>query len=319
MKIGTTFDIDQAESLNLDWKETLERIIDLKLEPLRIGIKWSRVERQRDKYNWSDYDHIFSHLAEENIEAILSIGIKVPRWPEFYIPEWLEAPTKKLYQFSLNDKQLVRRLFDFEKLVLDRYGKYKNIKLIQVENEPFILAGDYKRRIARNFLKKEVRLIRQLTKIPILQTMQALPTTGIIGEFLSKGYWHKKFQIDLTDVVGFHVYPIFEQTVFGNFSKTFKAGFFAKKYLHHMIKFVLENQKELLCTELQAEPWESGGFNLQDAWHHKTINPDQVSGYIDWLEELGIGKILLWGIEFHIASEAQGNKVWIEKLYKNYI
>lgn len=311
MKLGTTFDIDQAILNNLDPYKSLKKIIKMGISPIRIGIKWSRVEEKKGKYNWKDYDKIFKILAENNTPVILTVGMKSPRWPEYYIPEWTKNDNVAIQPSNFSD--LKENLFKFTKKCINRYSKHSNITCIQIENEPFLPSGPDKWHIPEEFLADEIKYVRKLTKLPIMLTIQALPNTGILAEYIKGRNKYKKWLIDNSDIIGLHIYPKFEGSLFGQKKHIFKASESSWRYLNRLIKFAKEKGKKVWVTELQAEPWESGPIDKMDSYSPKTINPEIVVKNIARLKEMGIQTVLLWGIEFHLECLEEGNGEWMEK------
>lgn len=318
MKFGTTFDYEQAQNLGLDYKEVLERIVSLKLSPIRIGIKWNKVEGKRKKYNWDIYDNILAMLDKHKIPIVLAIGMKSPRWPEFFIPEWVNLKLIENSVVSGEDIDLKDNLFDFISKVLKRYKDLKCIKYIQVENEPFLKAGPYKNSISYKFLENEINFIKTLTNLPIILNAQGLPTTGTFAEYLKGRNSYKKKLIKLSDIFGINIFPKFEGKIFNKANKEFSASCFAWWYLKKLFNKTNNLKKKCFVTELQAEPWQFGDVDLYDAYANKTCNPDMVRDYIDRLRKIGLENILIWGVEFHIACEKKGNDGWIKKIYSHF-
>ncbi|MFC1780605.1 hypothetical protein ACFLY9_02830 [Patescibacteria group bacterium] len=314
MQLGTTFDIDYATHLGLNWKDTLEQIVNLKLSPIRIGIKWSRVKVQKKKYNWLDYDEILELLDSKNIPILLSVGMKSPRWPEFFIPDWIETNTTNSI-IDINESNIKDSLFEFIKITIERYKHLRNIKWLQVENEPFLESGPNKLRISQDLLKEEVSFVRSISNRQILLTAQGLPTTGLLAEYLKGRYKYKNKLINIADIIGFHVYPKFEHESLLNKPKTFSASKTAWKYLQKLFNKTQSVNKECWCTELQAEPWQVELVSHKDTYVNKTCNPKMVKNYIKKLENIGFKTILVWGTEFHIKCEHEGNDKWIKRIY----
>ncbi|MBN2015804.1 beta-galactosidase [Candidatus Dojkabacteria bacterium] len=314
MQLGTTFDIDYAKHLGLDWKNSLRQIINFGILPVRIGIKWSRVEEKKRKYNWKDYDEILNILEHSNTPTILVVGVKSPRWPEFFIPQWLQS--------DINDSQFKDELFKFISIVVSRYKKIKNIKWFQIENEPFLKMRSTNnegriKRIPNNLLKEEVQFVQSLTELPIILTAQGLPTTGILAEYFKGRNSYKRKLIELADIVGLHVYPKFEHESLLGKPKTFEASSRAWKYLENLHSKARTRGKECFCTELQAEPWQTKQVSMTDAYANETCNPNLVNDYIHRLGQIGFKKILVWGTEWHLACKKHGNSEWIEKIYRD--
>jgi GH35 family endo-1,4-beta-xylanase len=320
MQLGITIDLDQIQEAQLSLKEITSWIHKLNIQLVRIGIKWSRVEEQKGKYQWKEYDDVIEFLNSNNIPTILVLGLKSPRWPEFYIPDWVNFQKPKMRSFHLqrsdeitpNDVYLKERLFNFVQKCILRYNNFQNIISFQVENEPFFPFGPNKWTISTHFLQEEIAYIKSLTQLPILLTTQGLPTTGILSEYLHCRYKAKKNIIKLADIVGFNVFPKFESKLFGLFSKMYTAS---SKEWNYLGKWLRKAEKEIWITELQAEPWELSEISLKNSATNKTCKPEFVQEYIRKLKNLGIKTILLWGFEYHIACAKEGNPEWLE-LYK---
>lgn len=304
MKIGTTFDFQQAESLGLDWRKAFQNIIKMKFNPIRVGIKWNVVEVEKGVYDWSIYDEIFEYLTK--VDAVLVVGAKVPRWPEYFIPDWIEL------KGNLDSSLLEKGLQKFILKVVDRYGNLENVKIIQIENEPFLKSGPNQRTLSLKLLEKELETVKKVTQKPILLTMQGLPTTGVVAEFLKGRLSYKKKLIRKADIVGFNVFPSFEGKVFERWNKVYKASKLAWKYLKYLYKYSLQRHKEVIVTELQAEPWQFGEVSHSEAFGNKTCNPELVKDYLKRVEKIGFEKVLVWGSEFWLKCKEEGANDWIE-------
>ncbi len=313
MSLGATFDYEQALNLGLDYKKVLKDIIRLKLSPIRIGVKWNKVETRKDKYDWKIYDHILNEFNSHNIDVILVVGMKSPRWPEFFVPDWIDLGGKTSVIKSGNSF-LTEKLYNFISSILERYKKLSSIKYIQVENEPFINVGENKLRISSEFLKKETEFVKDRTNLKVILNSQGLPTTGLLAEYIKGRKKYKEQLIRLSDVFGVNVFPKFEGKTLLNTNITFSASKLAWGYLKAINKKVRECKKECIVTELQAEPWQFGNVSFTDAFKNKTCNPDMVKEYLLQLEEIGFDTVLIWGTEFHLACWEKGNDEWM-KIY----
>lgn len=323
MYLGTTFDFEQAQNVGLKWEDALQSIIRLGVRPVRIGIKWSRIEREKGKYRWDVYDHILTKLKENNVPIVLCVGMKSPRWPEFYIPRYIHEGSQLSNNqvIGLSNNRLCDHLFDFIVKTLTRYKSFDNVRWIQVENEPFFPFGPNKWSISGELLKKELQIVKNTISLPTIVTEQGLPTTGVLSEF-TKGKWTTKkhlLSIDNLDIIGFNVFPQISGKLFGLKPHIYKASHFSWKYLEYWIQRVLKSTKQCWISELQSEPWESREVNYRDAYGNPTCNPDLVIKYISRIKTYGkksTVKTLLWGTEFHLGCKQKGNPSWI-KMYSH--
>src|ERR1700722_5176207 len=87
---GVTFSEPYAVSLGLDWKQTLSAILtQLKPKVLRLSAYWDDTEPQKDKYDFSDLDYQINLAEQTNTPVILTLGPRLPRWPECHDPSWI--------------------------------------------------------------------------------------------------------------------------------------------------------------------------------------------------------------------------------------
>jgi hypothetical protein len=314
MILGTTFDPQYCKSLNLDPLDTLEKLIELELNPIRIGVKWSEVEKRKDEYTWREYYEIFEILQNNKIEIIPVIGIKVPRWPEVYIPDYLEFDKKDNYTISARDEFLKKRLFKFLKELISHYQKLKNVKCVQIENEPLIRFGPKNWKLSYEFLEEEVELVRKLWKKPILLTTSGLPTTGLPVEIINGGLKAKLNIGKLADCIGLNVFPRFEIKKLGKVTYA-NASNTSWQYLNYWFNRYTKLGKECIVTELQAEPWQSKDWNYGDPKGNPSCTTEMVKSYIKKLREIGFKKSLVWGTEFHVACKEKGNEEWVNVIH----
>lgn len=128
VKFGVTFSQKFATDMGLDWQETyLAMLDDLGVKKLRLPVYWDLVERSKDNYDFNDLDWQLAQAEQRNVEVILAMGQRVPRWPECHIPDWIES-----------DDQRKGELLEFIDIVVKRYQDNNAVKIWQVENEPFL-------------------------------------------------------------------------------------------------------------------------------------------------------------------------------------
>lgn len=318
MNLGTTIDIDQITNTGLSLDFVIKHLSNLPINPIRVGIRWNKVQSKRKRYSWTGYDRLLGELSDNGKEIILSIGMKSPRWPEFHIPDWaLERyDFKQKHTFSKTDVVLYKYLSEFIQSALERYKRRNAIVAIQVENEPLFRFGPNRWKIDIALLKQEIDIVKKTVNFPVLISSPGLPTTGLLAEFL-KGRFGQKRALSVTDeidIIGFNIFPRFESRQWGR-AQIFEASSLAWKYLSYWTKTFTSSGKKVWISELQAEPWQMEKVNFKDAYANKTCDPDKVMRYIKRVEKMGIDTVLLWGTEFHLACMQQGNAEWIQKLY----
>ena len=133
IKWGVNFSSKQAEFLGIDAKETyLALIEDLGFKNIRISVHWDLIEKDFEKYDFSFLDWQIQKAKENDVDLILAIGMKTPRWPECHIPKWAEGLSKK------DQQSIITNLI--EEIVF-RYKDEETIVAWQIENEVFLNFG----------------------------------------------------------------------------------------------------------------------------------------------------------------------------------
>jgi hypothetical protein len=93
-EVGVTFSRRQAEYLGLPWQRTFHAVMDLSPTVVRLGAYWDEIERRRDVFDFSTLDWQLERLPAQHYRVVLTVGMKAPRWPEYYLPSWLMRETK---------------------------------------------------------------------------------------------------------------------------------------------------------------------------------------------------------------------------------
>jgi len=101
-KFGVTFSTVYADRLGLDYKETFAGILDnLGVRNFRLVAYWPEIEGKKDQYDFSRLDWLVEQVEKNNGEVILTLGRKVPRFPECHIPDWASSMDEKEQQKEL--------------------------------------------------------------------------------------------------------------------------------------------------------------------------------------------------------------------------
>jgi len=267
------------------------------LEIIRTGVYWSEV--QPDEKTPPDFSKTlaFVQAAERaGLEVVLTVGMKAPRWPEFYIPRWAE-PSAADDEVSRSKKLRARTLAFVERAVVAFRG-VRAIKYWQVENEPMDRAGEsgygprflgffgrHERRwIGADFLKEEVAKVRSLDGRPIVVNFWSEDERASSAPWTESDY-AKKNALALGDVIGLDVYP-----------STGGAADFASDRVVAIPRAWLGRAraagKEAWIIEAQAEPW--GSY---------TPDAAAISRLLEIEAGLGYRTIFLWGFEWMLKKK----------------
>lgn len=291
MEFGISFVDHHARSLELDWKETYLAILDdLGVKKLRLGAYWNFIEKSPGEFDFSDLDYQIQEAQKRDVEVILSFGIKAPRWPECFIPE-----------FYLDDKEeRENKLLEYEKILIERYKNYENISYWQVENEPFLpFFGECPPgAIDANLVDREIAQTRELD-----------PSREIIvtdsGEL---SLWHEAAK--RADVFGTTLYRTIYKEPFGYVTYPVGPNFFRIKAL--IIKY-FSNQDDIIVSELQAEPWGPGWIlhiSLEEQF--KSMNPEIFKEIVEYTKKTKFEAAYFWGAEwwYWLKTEKGEDEMW---------
>lgn len=273
---GMTFSSRYASDLGLDWKKTyLALLDDIGIRKLRIPIYWDLVERTKGEYDFSDIDWQLDEAKKRDAKVILTIGQRVPRWPECHIPGWVKD------DMAQKNSTLLR----FMGKTVERYKENSTVTTWQVENEPFLVFFGECPPFEKGFLDQEVAFVKSLdTTRPVLLTDSgelslwygAAKRGDIFGTTMYRHIWSKH-------TGGYFTYPLGP-----NF-------FIAKEWLVR----IFANQQHLIVIELQAEPWASGWIaDIPLAEQFKTMDEHKLRENVEYARRVGFPEVYLWGGEW---------------------
>ncbi|HYC79769.1 MAG TPA: beta-galactosidase, partial [Candidatus Binatia bacterium] len=159
---GITFSHRYAESLGYDWKVMyLDMLNDLKPKKLRLMAYWEDIEPQPNVYDFSKAALMLEEAGKRNIEVILVVGHKQPRWPECHHPDWYG---------SLSQEERDQAQLKMVENAVNYYKRFDAIKIWQVENEALFTFGHECPKTPVDLIQKEMEIVRKADSRPILMT-----------------------------------------------------------------------------------------------------------------------------------------------------
>lgn len=230
---GVTFSQKMSERLGLDWRENYRAILgDLRPTKIRLIAYWDLVEPNQNEYDFRDLDWQIDMTEKAAVPFILTLGQKVPRWPECHYPSWIQGKEK-----TARDKELLKYL----RTVAERYKNRPMLEYWQVENEAFLHFGECPSPDG-NLLDQEIALVRSIDeRHPILLT------DG--GEF---GDWYRSAKRG--DAFGTSLYRKVYNKLFGYITYPLTPEFYPLK--KSATQFLAGKPKEkFIVVELGLEPW----------------------------------------------------------------
>ncbi|MGD9129497.1 MAG: endo-1,4-beta-xylanase [Candidatus Woesebacteria bacterium] len=295
MKLGTTFSHRQLQYLNYPVIEALHTAFKLKLDYLRLGTYWDEIETTEHHYSWSSLEKILKLCQKNKQKVVLTVGLKAPRYPEFYFPTWLKNK-------NLNAAQTKSKILDFISKSVSQLSKFSCISHWQVENEPLDPSGPDKQTIPFSLLKKEVDLVRSLDKRPII--------TNLWGNALSKRNLLPKLE-KISDVLAIDLY--YQQFFKKILGKSFYIGPLDNQ--KKMSQLLVNCKKEVWVMELQAEPWEANQVDfLSDK--PQSISPEKIKKFYQQASQLPVTTIMFWGFEYWFYQFKKGNAQYLDTIAK---
>lgn len=273
---GITFSHKHAQDLGFDWKIMyLDMLNDLKPKKLRLMTYWETVEPKRGEYNFTEIDEMLIEADKRNLEVILVVGHKQPRWPECHHPDWWSA----LSEQERNNEQL-----KFVQKTVEHFENYSSIKIWQVENEPLFAFGPNCPVMSKDLLTSEMELVRSLDNRPILHT-----DSGELGRWLPAARMNP-------DILAPTMYRMVHSPKTGYFKYPLPPIFFRIKA--GIVK-TFSNVDTIIGSELQAEPWFSESLPMTDLKNASSLmNPKVFASNIEYAKSAGFGENYLWGVEW---------------------
>ncbi len=321
IQFGTTFSKQQCQYLDLDWKETYRAILDFPWDVIRLGAYWSETELLKDQYDFTDLDWQIKQAKEKNLSIILTVGMKAPRWPEYFIPSWVMEKTRlPLWGIVSDNLYLQERALKFIETVVRRYQNEMAIQYWQVENEPLNRFGGHRWKIGKAFLDQEVNLVHKIDRHNrhIILTVSTYPNSflNFISYLFTPGDPIPP-TLKLCDILGINVYPFIGQSFWGhNFyftsSQKDRKAYFTK--IRNMARL---EKKRILISELQAEPWEPGKLVHKEKLNPPSSWPEDSKLAIKELLSLDYRIFLLWGCEYwYYQKTKHQNPQWLDMIDK---
>ncbi len=276
---GVTFSSYYAGTeLGLNWKEAYTAILDdLKVDHLRLSAYWNEIEVKEGTYDFSDLDWQINEASKRNVDIVLAVGRRLPRWPECHDPLWLKNETTT----DIQTQQL-----SFVSAVIKHYQSNKNISGWQIENEPYLGTFGVCPPLDVNFFKEEIALAKSLDSRPVMVTDSGELSTWIPAAN-SGG-----------DVLGSTLYRVVYNPYIGYFHWPTPPVVYTIKVA--LIK-LFSPIKKVIVAELQAESWHSENKTLKDMTieeHNESLSVKQLADNISFTKKAGFDEAYLWGAEW---------------------
>lgn len=284
-EFGATWSKPYAESLGIDWKAGYVAMLDdLGLRKVRIPVYWDEVEPSPGVQAFGDVDWQIAEASKRGAKVILSLGMRVPRWPECHIPAWAK---------DMEHAELLEKAREATGRAVERYRHEQAIVEWQVENESFLKFGDCPK-ISKEDLAAEIDVVRDLDARPVLLQdpgefstwMKSAPLADDLGVSLYRLVWDKH--------VGYVHWP-------GIAGAYRVRAAIAGRYVRRVIN-----------TEMQAEPWTTTPIvDMPIDEQLRQMNPKVLASNVRYARRIGFPETYFWGVEWWYWLKQQGRpEMW---------
>lgn len=290
MEFGATYSHIHAAYLGLDERETYLAVLDdLGVKNIRLPVYWNHVETSKDVYDWSLTDFFMDEAAKRNVNVTMVIGYKVPRWPECHIPDWVKNPD--------DEHVLEPVLDDYLTEIVRRYKGHPALSRWQIENEALFPFGECPTLDDPGLFRREIELVRSLDEAHPIQLT-------VSGE--------QEFWVNLAgpaDIIGTSLYRFVAHEKFGVIQIPIAPWWYSLKTL-----IVSPWVKEVVISELQAEPWfEEGKIPEAVEEAYQMFPVERLREHVAYARATKIREVFFWGVEWWYYLHKQGDgRLWEE-------
>lgn len=289
---GVNFSQKHAELLGLDWETAYLALLDeLGVGNLKLITHWDLIEPEEGEYDFRDLDWQVGAAEERGASLVLVVGMKTGRWPECHVPEWAS---------DLDQGELGNEILELVEEIVLRYRDSASVAFWQVENEPFFSFGECPE-TDEDLLDREIALVRSLDgqgrEIIVSDSGElslwfaAAGAGDLVGTTLHRKVWFEEFDF----YVSYPFRPVYYWR---------KAQLIEKLF-----------GKEVICGELQAEPWcPVLLYDCSLEEQEKTMDLERFRENIEYARKTGLDTFYFWGAEwwYWMKTEKGDSSFWDE-------
>lgn len=304
---GFTFSPRQAQYLGVSWQDGFHAAATLRPELVRLGVYWDELEPRRGQFDFTGIDWLLSEAHSRDMRVVLTIGMKAPRWPEYYVPRWMARRLEAGRGDAVSrDPELRAAVLRAIEAVVRRYQDHPAIAAWQVENEPLDPAGPNHWVIDPEFLEREIALVRELDahRRPIIVTMFVSGNPRLL---LNPRDPRVENILRHADVLGLDFYPRVGVKLFGRELYLSWSNWLWQFALDRYAGAAEARGKTAWVMEAQAEPWEPESLIPAPRDVSPGLQARGAAAIATRLHAAGFDPILLWGVEYWYARKLLHN------------
>ena len=307
-ELGVNFSHRHAAWLGLD-PDALYRALldDLGVRHVRLSVYWDEVAPAPGQLDFAPVRRWLSPLEERGARALVTLGLKAQRWPEFYPPAWLVEGNPLPHGARLEEHQ---RVIAHLLLMLERMtaflADYDAVDAWQVENEPFLpsMRHTVGWQFSPELLRREIEVVREADprRRPIVVNHSS--------QHRLDQQWI--FVLALADRVAENVYtrkP--NRWPWPRYVNAYAMWLLAPP-LARIGRLARQLGKQLWITELQAEPWEHEDVHALTPERIGSVSPERIEDNLRLVRRAGARRIYLWGAEWwrFTADRDRDTRYW---------
>lgn len=296
--LGASFSHRHLSSLGMNTHQALEAYKELGFTWIRLGCYWDEIETEPGIYDFDIIEDLLLFCDVYNIHVMLTVGMKAPRYPEYYIPKWLHHNPQEV--------SVQTACLSFIEKTVQALKHHTSIQVWQVENEPLDPSGPEQHIVSIELLRREIELVRATDperKIAVNFWANDLSDRNLYGKVIS-----------YADIIGLDLYPRQPVKIFGNHYR-FVGPRDSKRKISQIVSDIKSKRKEVWISELQAEPWEPD--EVVTLKHNPpSCLPEHLLSNITYAASLNPDTILLWGFEWWYKKKREGDaRYWNQTIH----
>lgn len=328
--LGLSFRTPQVAELGLDGRAALQTLLGYRLQLIRLGAYWNRIEPEPGAFDTTELDWQVEAAERAGVPIILCVGpLKTFGYPEFFVPaHHLRQP---LREHTLIHPSAYPALFAaaaaFLARVVERYRDRQAIVAWQLEHEAVDPLGvEHSWRLAVDFVAGELDALRKADPTRPVLLNGYLPTSTLVrvSQWLQTRDQGDSLVVAqrLADIVGIDYYPRHALTALGG-STLYLDGSqsrWLRRRTDGLLAWAQAHGRRLMVSEGQAEPWETvtAPPNPQRQAMY-SCPPEQVIA--NYNACMGWGQVgqqvsslyayLFWGAEYWLLRERSGDPSYL--------
>ena len=282
---------------------------DLGAKHVRISVEWSQVEPRPGEFDFTLVDALLAEAGRRGARAVVGIGIKAQRHPEFYIPEWVKDRVSiERGDVVSDDPYLRERALMMAASVVAHVAGSPVVEGWGAENEPYIPSGRAGHvTLSRGYVAELVRVIREAD--PLRRPV----SINHAQHFVFDRRW--QWALQDSDALAASIYPYRNVSAFGinGVVNILELGPLNTNYAHQA-REAHRAGKLFWITEMQGEPWTDGDARLISPDEPSpNLSPARLRRSIDYSRRSGADRVYLWGAEWWLFQrEEYGDARWLD-------